>query len=118
MTLFAKVVVLFTVADDTKSLMEELYSIYSISEDKRRFLWVACDVAVQTAAKFKEIVVGMWGVIPFTGPDESFVKYYSELLAESNVCNPWFQDFYQRHFDCSIGKDRSNVSVTAHPDYQ
>ena len=116
--LFAKVVVLFTVADDTESLMEELYSIYSISEDKRRFLWLACDAAVQTAAKFKEIAVGMWGVIPFTGPDESFVKYYSELLAESNVCNPWFQDFYQRHFDCSIGKDRSNVSVTAHPDYQ
>ena len=115
---YAKVVVLFTVADDTESLMEELHSIYSTSEDKRRFLWIACDAAVQTAAKFKEIVVGMWGVIPFTGPDESFVKYYSELLAESNVRNPWFQDFYQEHFDCSIGKNCSNVSVTALPDYQ
>ena len=118
MTSFAEVVVLFTVADDTESLMEELHSIYSISEDKRRFLWIACDAAVQTAAKFKEIVVGMWGIVPFSGSDESFVKYYSELLAESNVPNPWFRDFYQEHFDCSIGKNCSNVSITAHPDYQ
>ena len=102
----------------TQSLMEELHSIYSISEDKRRFLWIACDAAVQTAAKFKEIVAGMWGIIPFSGPDESFVRYYSELYAESDVRNPWFRDFYQKHFDCSIGKNCSNVSVTAHPDYQ
>ena len=118
MTSYAKVVVLFTVADDTEFLMRELHSIYSLSEDKRKFLWIACDAAVQTATKFKEIVAGMWGVIPFSGPNKPFVKYYSELLAESNVRNPWFRDFYQEHFDCFIGRNCSNVSVTAHPDYQ
>ena len=118
MTSYAKVVVLFTVADDTEFLMREMHSIYRLNEDKRKFLWIACDAAVQTATKFKEIVAGMWGVIPFSGPNKPFVKYYSELLAESNVRNPWFRDFYQEHFDCFIGRNCSNVSVTAHPNYQ
>ena len=32
--------------------------------------------AMQTATKLKEMVAGMWGVIPLSGPDKPFVKYY------------------------------------------
>ena len=66
--------------------------------------------------KFK-MVAGMWGVVPFT-VDMSFESYYSELLAEFNFRNPWFQNHYQEYFNCFIGRNCSNVSVTAHPDYQ
>ena len=118
MTSYAKVVALFTVADHTEFLMTELKNVYDTSEDKKRFLWIACDAAVQTAAKFKGIVGGMWGVVPLSNRDASFIKYYSELLAESNVRNPWFLDFYQEYFDCFIGRNCGNVSVTADPSYQ
>ena len=73
---------------------------------------------MKAAAKFKEIVAGMWGIVPFSKKDISFEKYYSELLAESNIRNPWFQDFYKEYFECFIGSNCSNVSVTADPDYQ
>ena len=59
----------------------------------------------------------MWGGVPFT-VDVSFESYYSELLAESNFRNLWFQNHYQEYFNCSVGKNCINVSVTAHPDYQ
>ena len=114
--LYAKVVVLFTIPEHTESLPTELQSIYDTSEDKRRFLWIA-SYSVETVVKFKEMVAGMWGVVPFT-VDVSFESYYSELLAESNFRNPWFQNHYQEYFNCFIARNCSNVSVTAHPDYQ
>ena len=117
-TSFAKVVVLLTNAEHTEPLMREVQDIYDTTKDKRRFLWIASYSAVKAAAKFKEIVAGMWGIVPFSEKDISFEKYYSELLAESNIRNPWFQDFYKEYFDCSIGSNCSNVSVTADPDYQ
>ena len=116
MTSYAKVVVLFTIPEHTESLLRELQDIYDTSEDKRRFLWIA-SYSVETVVKFKEMVAGMWGVVPFT-VDVSFASYYSELLAESNFRNPWFRNYYQEYFNCFIGRNCSNLSVAAHPNYQ
>ena len=116
MTSNAKVVLLFTVVDHTDPFMREMQNIYDSSNNKRRFLWIA--PGVQTASKFKDIVAGMWGVVPFSKEDDSFNGYYSQHLAESNVRNPWFWHYYQERFDCHIGRNCSNVSITAHPDYQ
>ena len=102
---YAKVVVLFTIPEHTESLLTELQSIYDTSEDKRRFLWIA-SYSVETVVKFKEMVAGMWGVVPFT-VDVSFESYYSELLAESNFRNPWFQNDCQEYFNCFIGRNCS-----------
>jgi len=60
----------------------------------------------------------MWGVVPFSQTVASFIKYDSKLLAQSNICNPWFHDFYQEYFDCFVGRNCGNVSVTADPSYQ
>ena len=114
----ANVVLLLTIADHTKPLMRELTNIYYTSEEKRRFLWIVCEASVQSASEFNEIVAGMWGLVPSLQKDASFESYFSELLPESNVRNPWFQDYYQDRFDCSIGSNCSNVSVTADPDFQ
>ena len=96
--------------------MTEMQNIYDFSNDKRRFFWIA--PGVQTASKLKKIVGGMWGVVPFSKEDESFNGYYSQHFAESNIRNPWFWHYYQERFDCFIGRNCSNVNVTAHPDYQ
>ena len=117
MTSYAKVVVLFTIQEHTESLLSELQDMYDTSEDKRRFLWIA-SYSVETVVKFKEMVAGMWGVVPSTKPYVSFENYYSKLLTQSNIRNPWFEDYYQEYFDCFIGRNCSNVSVTSHPDYQ
>ena len=114
---YAKVVVLFTIPEHTESLLSELQDMYDTSEDKRRFLWIA-SYSVETVVKFKEMVAGMWGVVPSTKPDVSFENYYSKLFTQSNIRNPWFEDYYQEYFDCFIGRNCSNVSVTSHPDYQ
>ena len=113
----AKVVLLFTATDHTNHFMREMQNIYNSSnETERTLLWITPDV--QTASKFKEIVAGMWGVVPFSKEDKSFNSYYSQHFAESNVRNPWFRHYYQERFDCFIGRNCSNVSITAHPDYQ
>ena len=117
-TSYAKVVVLLTNAEHTEPLMREVQDVYDTSKDKRRFLWIASYSAVKAAAKFEEIVAGMWGIVPFSKKDISFENYYSELLAESNIRNPWFQDFYQEYFECYLGSNCSNVGVTADPGYQ
>ena len=108
MTSYAKVVVLFTIPEHTESLLSELQDMYDTSEDKRRFLWIASH-SVETVAKFKEMVAGMWGVVPSTKPDVSFENCYSKLFTQSNIRNPWFQDYYQEYFDCFIGRNCSNV---------
>ena len=118
MASYANVVLLLTIADHTEPLLRELTNLYYTSEDKRRFLWIVCEASVQSASKFNEIVAGMWGLIPSLKKDMSFENYFSELLPETNVRNPWFQDYYQDRFDCSIGSNCSNVSVTADPDFQ
>ena len=117
MTSNAKVVLLFTATDHTNPFMREMQNIYNSSnETERTLLWITPDV--QTASKFKEIVAGMWGVVPFSKEDKSFNSYYSQHFAESNVRNLWFRHYYQERFDCFIGRNCSNVSITAHPDYQ
>ena len=73
---------------------------------------------VNIVSQYKEIVAGMWGVVSFSKLDKPFESYYSELLVESNVRNPWFRDFYQQKFDCSVGKNCSNINITAPPDYK
>ena len=106
-TFLLLVVVLFTIPEHTESLLTELQEIHDTSEDKRRFLWIA-SYSVETVVKFTEMVAGMWGVVPFT-VDVSFESYYSELLAESNFRNPWFQNNCQeyRYFNCFIGRNCS-----------
>ena len=117
MTSNAKVVLLFTAADHTNPFMREMQNIYDSSNDtERTLLWITPDV--HTASKFKEIVAGMWGVVPFSKEDESFNGYYSQHFVESNIRNPWFRHYYQERFDCLIGRNCSNVSITAHPDCQ
>ena len=118
MTSNAKVVLLFTVTDHTNPFMREMQNIShdSSNDTERTLLWITPDV--HTTSKFREIVAGMWGVVPFSKEDDSFNAYYSQHLAESNIRNPWFQHYYQERFDCLIGRNCSNVSITAHPDYQ
>ena len=118
LTSYAKLVVLFTIADHTEFLMIELKDIYDTNKDQKRFLWIACDAAVQTAARYKEVVAGMWGVVPSSKDNDSFNNYYSEHFAESNARNPWFRNYYQKQFECAVDINCSNVSITAHPDYQ
>ena len=88
MTSYAKVVVLFTIPDDTEPLMKELKNVYYTSKDNKKFLWIVA--GIQTAGIFKEITAGIWGLVPFSKEDLSFESYYSELLVESNFRNPWF----------------------------
>ena len=114
----AKVVLLFTVTDHTNPFMREMQNIShdSSNDTERTLLWITPDV--HTASKFKDIVAGMLGVVPFSKEDESFNSYYSQHFVESNIRNPWFWHYYQERFDCLIGRNCSNVSITAHPDYQ
>ena len=118
LTSHAKVVLLFTISDHTDPFMRELKNVHDAGKDKKKFLWMTVETNVNIASQYKEIVAGMWGVVSFSKLDKPFESYYSELLVESNVRNPWFRDFYQQKFDCSVGKNCSNINMTAHPDYK
>ncbi|KAL3220134.1 hypothetical protein MRX96_005524 [Rhipicephalus microplus] len=60
----------------------------------------------------KELLAGLEeqaaGVLSFRNhvePDEEFEAYYTSLNLRNNVRNPWFREFWESHFQCSLDSE-------------
>ncbi|KAH8021228.1 hypothetical protein HPB51_013329 [Rhipicephalus microplus] len=60
----------------------------------------------------KELLAGLEeqaaGVLSFRNhvePDEEFEVYYTSLNPRNNVRNPWFREFWESHFQCSLDSE-------------
>ena len=114
----ANVVVLFASIHHVPYLLTEIQSVQGIST--RQFLWIASDswATFREAADFSSIVSGMWGVAPLTTKYDLFEEYYSNLTLGTNLRNPFFTDYYQVFYNCIVGINCTNDSITEHPMYQ
>ena len=114
----ANVVVLFAHIHHVIDLLTEIKSAQRNST--RQFLWIASDswATFREAVDFSSIVSGMWGVAPLTTKYDKFEEYYSNLTLGTNVRNSFFTEYYQVIYDCIVGVNCTNDSITEHPMYQ
>ena len=114
----ANVVVLFASIHHVVDLLTEIK--YFQGNSTRQFLWIASDswATFREATDFSSIVSGMWGVVPLTTKYDKFEEYYSNLTLGTNVRNPFFTEYYQVFYNCIVGINCTNDSITEHPTYQ
>ena len=63
----------------------------------RKFIWIAPDASFQPATDFKEFVAGMWEITTLSDPDPSFNDYFLNLSPSTNLCNPWYNEYYTEY---------------------
>ena len=108
----ANVVVLFASVHHVELLLTEVHTLYSSGISKRRFLWIASNSWSQGLdTKYKDITIGKWGIGSYSEKVPLFENYYSQLTPATNMRNPWFCEFYEHYYDCSIGVNCSNTSI-------
>ena len=96
----ANVVILFTSQDNAGSLFKYI----NASTTKRRFTWIASDSWARSnsvASKYRNIVAGLIGFVPFTRHLDGFHDYFSNLTLLNNNRNPWFKEFFEAVTNCT-----------------
>ena len=109
----ARVIVLFSSEQDATKLFEHLLPIYS-----RAFVWIASDSWARSQfimKKYSQIITPMIGFSPQAKFSPGFLDYFSKLTLDSNVRDPWFQEWYMARLHCTVnGSDSEcyrNASV-------
>ena len=93
-------------------LLTEVQTLYTSGSSKRWFLWIASDSWSQEfETKYKDVTIGKWGTAPYSETVPSFVNYYSQLTPATNMRNPWFREFYEHYYNCSIDINCNNMSI-------
>ncbi|XP_072257847.1 metabotropic glutamate receptor 3 [Pyxicephalus adspersus] len=95
----AKVVVLFMRSDDTRELLA------AANRFNASFTWIASDGwgAQESIVKGNEHIA--YGAITLelaSHKVREFDKYFQSLNPSNNHRNPWFKDFWQQKFQCSL----------------
>ena len=114
----ARVVVLFAAVDHSELLIKEVQNVQRESNNSKTYFWIASVSSVEAASIYPEVTAGMWGIVPFSNDDVSFDNYFSKLHPSNNERDPWFIDYYQEWFDCIVGLNCTNASVTSSPNYR
>ncbi|KAK2096360.1 Metabotropic glutamate receptor 3 [Saguinus oedipus] len=104
----ARVVVLFMRSDDSREL------IAAASRANASFTWVASDGwgAQESIVKGSEHVA--YGAITLelaSQPVRQFDRYFQSLNPYNNHRNPWFRDFWEQKFQCSLQNKRNHRRV-------
>ncbi|KAM9311157.1 metabotropic glutamate receptor 3 [Gastrophryne carolinensis] len=95
----AKVVVLFMRSDDTRELLAAANRLNA------SFTWIASDGwgAQESIVKSNEhIAFGAITLELASHKVKEFDKYFKSLNPSNNHRNPWFKDFWQQRFQCSL----------------
>ena len=113
----ADIVVLFASAHHAESILTALRNLQLELNKTRHFLWLASDAWAEIKdPQYSEITAGRFGFIPLSETIHPFNDYFSKLLPNTNLRNPWFKEFYKQVYKCSI--NCSNVSLTDHSEYK
>lgn len=48
---------------------------------------------------------GAIGIQPLAIPLPGFAGYFSKLTPDKNKINPWFNEYWEDHFGCSLNDD-------------
>ena len=118
----ANVVVLFASQGIAEQIFTALRNVSLMQGINRKFLWIASDAwarSTSVVSKFSESLVGLFGMAPLTTIDNGFHSYFSQLTLDSNKRNPWFEEFYQAVFNCTVTETcNQSQPITDRVDYR
>ena len=113
----ADVVVLFASGHHAESILTALRNLQLELNKTRHFLWLASDAWAEIKdPQYSEITAGRFGFIPLSETIHPFNEYFSKLLPNNNLRNPWFEDLYNEVYKCFI--NCSNASLTDRSGYK
>ncbi|XP_078466710.1 metabotropic glutamate receptor 3-like [Lampetra planeri] len=95
----ARVVVLFMRSDDAKNLLA------AATSNNTSFLWVASDGwgALENVVKGNEkAALGAITIELSSFPVQEFSEYFKSLRPTANERNPWFREYWQHKFQCTL----------------
>uniref|UniRef100_A0A8C9WEZ8 Metabotropic glutamate receptor 3 n=1 Tax=Scleropages formosus TaxID=113540 RepID=A0A8C9WEZ8_SCLFO len=107
----ARVAVLFMRSDDARELLAAANRLNA------SFTWIASDGwgAQESIVKGNEIVAD--GAITLelaAHPVREFNRYFQRLDPAKNRRNPWFRDFWEQKFQCSLSGDGLRIPCVKH----
>ncbi|XP_041944976.1 glutamate receptor, metabotropic 2a isoform X2 [Alosa alosa] len=103
----AKVVILFTRSEDARELL------VAATRMNVTFIWVASDGwgAQESVVRGSETSAnGAFTIELASYPIPKFTEYFTNLNPYNNTRNPWFREFWEHRFQCSL----HNVSCAKH----
>ena len=103
----ANVVVLFTSQDNAEQLFKHIVN----TTIALRFTWIASDAwarSISVVHQFNATAAGLFGFVPLTDHLDSFESYFSSLTIDSNLRNPWFEEFYSAIANCTLNETLPN----------
>lgn len=72
--------------------------------------WIASDSwAMQVPPEYQSIVPGMLGMLPRILAVEDFEKYYESLDPYNHTTNPWFREYWETVFECSLSDSNQTL---------
>ncbi|XP_066554197.1 metabotropic glutamate receptor 2-like isoform X1 [Amia ocellicauda] len=95
----AKVVILFTRSEDARELL------VAATRMNVSFIWVASDGwgAQESVVRGSELVAdGAFTIELASYPIREFAEYFTKLDPYTNTRNPWFREFWEHRFQCSL----------------
>ncbi|RXM95828.1 Metabotropic glutamate receptor 2 [Acipenser ruthenus] len=95
----ARVVILFTRSEDARELLAAAM-LMNVS-----FIWVASDGwgAQESVVRGSELVADRAFTIELASyPIKNFADYFTRLDPYNNTRNPWFREFWEHRFQCSL----------------
>uniref|UniRef100_A0A8C9TQ53 Metabotropic glutamate receptor 2 n=1 Tax=Scleropages formosus TaxID=113540 RepID=A0A8C9TQ53_SCLFO len=95
----AKVVILFTRSEDARELL------VAAARMNVSFIWVASDGwgAQESVVRGSERVAnGAFTIELASYAVREFADYFTKLHPYNNTRNPWFREFWEHHFQCSL----------------
>ena len=77
----------------------------------RRLFWVGSDSWGDSLdGVYPTLVSNLVSVKPSTFPSEEFDHYFESLNISNHTSNPWFAEFWQSAFNCTLNSTNSNLT--------
>ena len=110
----SSVIILFCHLKDAEGIFEAILRRQATDEElgKRslNITWIGSDsLGNSISPKYYSVAHGMISTIPQVRQSEEFDDYFLSLHPNNNSANPWFNEYWEEIFNCSLGM-RTGVS--------
>ncbi|XP_022786363.1 metabotropic glutamate receptor 3-like isoform X2 [Stylophora pistillata] len=104
-----RVVAMFCNAEDLRSMLQAAKRA-QIRGEKKRFIWLASDfwgTRLRHVEGLEDVADGAITIEfqTFKTQLEPFYDYFSKLNPWNNSRNPWFKEYWEKHFNCKFKND-------------
>ena len=86
---------------------------------KRELIWIGTDSwGDSLSEKYLSIAQNLLSVIPMQNNSIGFDKYFQSLHIENYTSNPWFEEYWEYYFNCSLPNCDTNKTISPETGYR